>query len=280
MWSSPLTDRAGNQTQETRDFTIDKTAPAITVTSPANGATVSTAPIDIHGTVSDPAANVTVNGAAASVSGSDFTANGIALVAGDNAFAIIAQDAVGNRSEVTTVVTYTPPAPVAGLIASPTAIQAGQSATLEWSTENATTVSIDNGIGTVVLSGSLVVSPTATTSYTLTATGPGGFATAQVDISVTQVAAVTSITASSTTIQLGESVTLTWSAANATAAVINQGIGLVPLSGSLAVTPTSTTEYAITASGPDGPSGPPWSSQFLVQRSRSRREALGRSTRT
>ena len=43
-------------------------------------------------------------------------------------------------------------------------------AALTWSTLNATTVSIDQGIGTVASSGSLNVLPTATTTYTLTAT--------------------------------------------------------------------------------------------------------------
>ena len=47
-------------------------------------------------------------------------------------------------------------------IANPTQITAGQSATLAWSTQDATTVSI-SGIGNVPLSGIHFVSPTVTT---------------------------------------------------------------------------------------------------------------------
>ena len=64
--------------------------------------------------------------------------------------------------------------PTAKLTAAPTTITAGNSATLTWSTTNTTSVSIDNGIGTVAASGSTTVSPTTTTTYTLTANGSGG----------------------------------------------------------------------------------------------------------
>ncbi len=68
--------------------------------------------------------------------------------------------------------------------ASPSAISAGQSATLSWTTSDATAVSIDNGIGSQSVSGSVTVSPARTTIYTLTATGPGGSVTAHTTITV------------------------------------------------------------------------------------------------
>lgn len=75
--------------------------------------------------------------------------------------------------------------PTASLTASPTSITAGQSATLTWTTSNATSASIDNGIGTVqVPNGSMSVTPSQTTTYTLTATGTGGNATAQATVTV------------------------------------------------------------------------------------------------
>src|SRR5215467_5226588 len=75
-----------------------------------------------------------------------------------------------------------PKAPTATLSANPTSIQAGQSATLTWSTENATDVAMDGN--KVDPSGSQTVSPTQTTTYHLTAKGPGGTqeATAQVSV--------------------------------------------------------------------------------------------------
>src|SRR5580765_5049691 len=71
-----------------------------------------------------------------------------------------------------------PVAPTATLSAAPASITSGQSATLTWSTTNATTVSLNQGIGTVAASGTRSVSPTATTTYTLTATNSVGTATA------------------------------------------------------------------------------------------------------
>jgi peptidoglycan-associated lipoprotein len=75
-----------------------------------------------------------------------------------------------------------PKAPTATLSANPTSIQAGQSATLTWSTEFATDVALDGN--KVDPSGSQTVSPTQTTTYHLTAKGNGGTqeATAQVSV--------------------------------------------------------------------------------------------------
>jgi peptidoglycan-associated lipoprotein len=78
-----------------------------------------------------------------------------------------------------------PPAPTASISASPNSINQGQSTTLTWKTENATDVSID-GIGKVDASGTQSVSPSESTTYRLTAKGPGGSqdATARVTVSV------------------------------------------------------------------------------------------------
>lgn len=74
------------------------------------------------------------------------------------------------------------PAPTANLSANPNSIQRGQSATLTWSTENATDVALDGN--KVDPSGSQTVSPAETTTYHLTAKGAGGTqeATAQITV--------------------------------------------------------------------------------------------------
>ncbi len=65
-----------------------------------------------------------------------------------------------------------PPVAVAPIIqsftASPTAIQPGGSATLSWQVMNATSLTISPGVGAVT-GGSVVVHPSATTTYTLVA---------------------------------------------------------------------------------------------------------------
>src|SRR4051812_17052611 len=74
----------------------------------------------------------------------------------------------------------TPSAPtVTQFTAEPTSIQRGQSSTLRWEVSgSASSVSIDQGIGTVQNTGNRRVSPSDSTTYTLTATGPGGSNTA------------------------------------------------------------------------------------------------------
>jgi peptidoglycan-associated lipoprotein len=76
-----------------------------------------------------------------------------------------------------------PKAVVANLTANPTSIEAGQSATLTWSTENATDVALDGN--KVDPSGSQTVSPTQTTTYHLTAKGAAGTQEATAQVSVT-----------------------------------------------------------------------------------------------
>src|SRR5205814_646831 len=60
----------------------------------------------------------------------------------------------------------------------PSSIERGQSAVLRWSVSNGTEASIDKGIGTVQSNGTRRVIPSETTTYTLTANGPGGSVTA------------------------------------------------------------------------------------------------------
>jgi len=78
-----------------------------------------------------------------------------------------------------------PVAPTATLTAAPTSILVGQSSTLTWNTTNATSVTINQGIGSVAGSGTRIVSPTATTTYTLTATNATGSVTATVTLTLT-----------------------------------------------------------------------------------------------
>lgn len=77
-----------------------------------------------------------------------------------------------------------PPAPTASLAADPGTIERGQPAILKWSSTDATEVVIF-GLGVVAASGAKEVYPVDSTTYTLTAAGPGGSRSATVGISVT-----------------------------------------------------------------------------------------------
>src|SRR4029077_13417021 len=74
-------------------------------------------------------------------------------------------------SDPVTVVIGATPSATFGAV--PSTIRAGQQATLSWVTANASSVFIDQGVGTQALSGTANVSPTNTTTYTLTAMNGG-----------------------------------------------------------------------------------------------------------
>ncbi len=75
-------------------------------------------------------------------------------------------------------------APTISFSGSPASIEQGGCATLTWSTTNARSASIDQGVGSVERSGSKQVCPSGTTRYTLTATGEGGSRTETTTVSV------------------------------------------------------------------------------------------------
>jgi phospholipase C len=187
--------------------------------------------------------------------------NGIGVVAASGSMAVspssttqytlTATSVNGTATSVATVTIKAIP-PTAKLTAAPTTITVGNSATLTWSTTNATSVSIDNGIGTVAASGSTTVSPTSTTTYTLTATGSSGTVTATATVTVQTLMPTAKLTASPSSITAGQTSTLTWSTTNATTVSIDQGIGAVSPSGTTVVSPTNTTQYTLTATGTGG----------------------------
>lgn len=91
----------------------------------------------------------------------------------------------------------TTPAPTVALSANPTPITSGQSSTLTWSSTNATSCAASGGwSGSKSTFGTLAVSPTATTIYTLACTGAGGTGTGNATVTVTSAVqpAVLSIT--------------------------------------------------------------------------------------
>jgi peptidoglycan-associated lipoprotein len=76
-----------------------------------------------------------------------------------------------------------PPAPTATIAATPATAQPGQAVVISWKTENATDISIDP-LGPVQGSGSTAVTPNGSTTYRLTAKGPGGVQEAHVRVTV------------------------------------------------------------------------------------------------
>lgn len=148
------------------------------------------------------------------------------------------------------------PKPSCSISANPSSIQSGDSSNLFWSSTNATSASINKGIGSVPTHGSRGVSPNVTKIYTLTVYGPGGTANCQTTITVQQPQPQPpscTISANPSSVQYGGSSTLAWNSTNATSASINQGIGSVALNGSNVVSSLlNTRTYTMTVSGPGG----------------------------
>jgi peptidoglycan-associated lipoprotein len=98
-----------------------------------------------------------------------------------------------------------PPArPTVDLQASSTIIQRGETVTLTWSSTNATSLSLSPEIGTVAAEGTQKVAPQDSTTYTISATGPGGAADANVRITVSAPAPMTKSGGEATMQQLFE----------------------------------------------------------------------------
>jgi predicted membrane protein len=141
-------------------------------------------------------------------------------------------------------------APTGTFTASPTSLPAGGgSVKLTWTSTNASSASIDQGVGTEPTSGSTTVTVTTTKTFTLTLTNANGTKTYTATATVAATPAPTgSLTANPTSLPTGGgSVTLTWKANNTTTAKIDQGIGTVSAAGgSQQVNVTSTRTYTLT----------------------------------
>jgi hypothetical protein len=135
--------------------------------------------------------------------------------------------------------------------AEPLRITAGEPTNLIWEVRNATEVEI-SGIGTVDANGgSTTVSPTETTTYTLTARNPKREVNQTVTVTVDAVPPqdppiIANFFATPSAIVLGQTATLTWDARNASDVTIS-GIGSVSAQGNTTVAPDQTTTYTITA---------------------------------
>ena len=144
-------------------------------------------------------------------------------------------------------------------IANPGVIAPGSATTLSWDVSGAKTVSIDQEIGNVALSGSVGVSLSTTTTYTLTAINEAGGTRAATQVIVSEAPStglpvINLFSATPGSVASGDSSTLTWSVSNAAAVSINQGVGGVGSTGSTFVSPAATTSYTLTATNAAGSS--------------------------
>jgi PKD repeat protein len=104
-----VTDRAGNSASASATIKLDKTAPQLTVTAPADGAVLNTSPANVSGNVSDAlsgVASASCNGSAAAVAGGVLSCH-VPLQNGSQQIATVAVDAAGNQASRTVTVSFT-----------------------------------------------------------------------------------------------------------------------------------------------------------------------------
>jgi hypothetical protein len=133
----------------------------------------------------------------------------------------------------------------------PATITPGEASTLSWEAENAETVSISPGVGSVSISGATPVSPTQTTTYVFTARGRSGEVNCTATVTVqTGSVRVVQFNVSPAQIAQGGSAQLCYTVENATEISISPAVpGFDPTRNSacLTVSPTATTTYVLTA---------------------------------
>src|SRR6266704_2661410 len=101
-------------------------------------------------------------------------------------FGLVALALMANGKKSIAAAQLAPPAsPSVALSASPASVQAGQPVTLTWSSTNATSVTLEPSVARVAAQGSTTVRPSQSTTYTVTATGPGGSAHASAQVMIT-----------------------------------------------------------------------------------------------
>ena len=152
------------------------------------------------------------------------------------------------------------PAQILRFQAEPDRIISGNETELCYGVEGATSAQIQPGIGTVdpVTENCIPVSPSATTTYTLTATNPDGESIdrqSTIEV-VARPARILRFQANPARILTGDRTQLCYGVEGATSTQIQPGIGTVdPVAENcIPVSPSATATYTLTATNPDGES--------------------------
>jgi hypothetical protein len=145
---------------------------------------------------------------------------------------------------------------VLAFTASPVSIDAGASAKVCWQVTGASSISIVPNIGTGLSANDCAsVNPTATTTYTLTATNSSGQMQSTVTVYVGQTRILSFNATPIYSTRAGDPVTLNWQTQNATSVVLvgaDISARTLDVNGSTTVNPISNQNYTLTAYGPGG----------------------------
>jgi len=174
-------------------------------------------------------------------------------------YRLTARNAQGEQVSTTQVTVERPTVRIIGFRSAPSEIEPGQASNLVWETENADTVEI-SGIGPVQANGTLMVTPSETTTYTITARNRFGQVSTTASVTVrprattppaTDPPTIQSFTANPATINQGQSSQLCWVVQGATEVTIS-GLGNQTLNACTNVNPSTTTTYTLIARNTGG----------------------------
>ena len=195
-----IKDRAGNRASVTRSFCVNTTAPLLTV-SPADGETLSENTPVLLATYADPSPGCDLDTGSLFIEldGVEITGS-FSIDSAQARFAIPSEsplsdqehsllvrisDQAGNETEVRSSFTVVTVRQVTvSLTASPMDVIVGSSTILSWDSRDASRAFIDNGVGEVAVAGSLAISPSQSTEYTITAVGELGTSSVSVFVRV------------------------------------------------------------------------------------------------
>ncbi len=170
-------------------------------------------------------------------------------------FELAVTDTVGETGRDTvTIAMEAAPAEIISFVATPAEINEGEISNLAWETTGATTVTL-SGVGEVPRTGTFIVTPTETTTYTLTATNERGSISKDITLIVHPIVIpqpeIHFFSAIPSTIRPGETTTITWSTLYGDLVELS-GFGPILASGDLLVEPMVTTDYTLTVTNEAG----------------------------
>ena len=138
------------------------------------------------------------------------------------------------------------PDPVIDFTADRVSVRAGQQVSLSWNVIGASTISMDNGVGTIGRAGSVTAIINETTTFTITATNASGSVTQSVTVEVLSGPIIHSFTVMPDTVVSGGTATLAWDC-DAESVTINQGVQATGITGNATVTASEPVTYTLTA---------------------------------
>ena len=181
------TDAAGNVGSASVDVTLDTTAPAVSIDTPADGSATTEAQVSVAGSATDVngIASVVVNGIVAALAGGSFEAT-VPLSTGPNTLTAIATDTAGNTGSASVQVTRNDAPSVSIDTPADGAFVNTASVSVTGSAPGADQVSVNGVAASLVGAAFSATVPLAEGANTLTATATNAFGSASASIVVTR----------------------------------------------------------------------------------------------